>query len=196
MQTTSYTNIYLLYWLQIKNKHMDFSVDRTLRHWWVFLLRGILFILVSIWMIASPLTSFVALGFIFGLIIFIAGIGELLHAVRDKTEANRGWHIFLGIVDLILGIVLMGHVAASVAILRVIVGIWFVIRGFSLISFSRSLGKSWILTISGIIIVIFGLLIIFNAVFGSMTLITFIAIAFFITGIFNVWLGFRMKSHH
>ncbi len=174
---------------------MDLSVDRRLRHWWVFLLRGILFILVSIWMIASPLTSFVALGFFFGLVIFIAGLGELLHAVRDRTETNRGWHIFLGIVDLILGLVLMGHVAAGVAILRIIVGIWFLLRGFSLISFSRTLGKSLILTISGIIIVIFGLMIIFNAFFGSITLITFIAVAFFITGTFNVWLGFRMKAH-
>ena len=174
---------------------MDLSVDRRLRHWWVFLLRGILFILVSIWMIASPLTSFVALGFFFGLIIFIAGLGELLHAFRDKTETNRGWHMFLGVVDLILGLVLMGHVAASVAILRIVVGIWFLLRGFSLISFSRALGKSLILTISGIIIVIFGLMIIFNAFFGSMTLITFIAVAFFITGTFNVWLGFRMKAH-
>jgi len=51
------------------------------------------------------------------------------------------------------------------------------------------------LTISGIIIAIFGLMIIFNAVFGSMTLITFIAVAFFITGTFNVWLGFKMKAH-
>lgn len=172
---------------------MDLSVDRSLRHWWVFLIRGILFIIVSIWMIASPLTSFVALGFIFGLIIFIAGLGELLHAVKGNTEANRGWHIFLGIVDLILGVVLMGHIAASVAILRIIVGIWFLIRGFSLISFSRTLKRSWLLTISGIITVIFGLMIIFNAVFGSITLITLIAVAFFITGIFNMWLGLRMR---
>ena len=174
---------------------MDLSVDRRLHHWWVFLLRGILFILVSIWMILSPFTSFVALGFFFGLIIFIAGLGELLHAVKDKTETNRGWHIFLGVVDLILGLVLMAHVAASVAILRIIVGIWFVLRGFSLISFSRALQRSWLLTISGILVAIFGLMIIFNAGFGSLTIITFIAIAFFITGTFNVWLAFRMKSH-
>ena len=174
---------------------MDLSVDRRLRHWWVFLLRGILFILVSIWMIASPLTSFIALGFFFGLIIFIAGLGELLHAVRDKTETNRGWHIFLGVVDLILGLVLMGHVAASVAILRIIVGIWFLLRGISLISFSRRVGRSWALTIGGIITALFGLLIIFNGVFGSMSIIIFIAVAFIFTGIFNIWLGLRMRSH-
>jgi uncharacterized membrane protein HdeD (DUF308 family) len=174
---------------------MDLSLDHSIRHWWVFLLRGLLFILVGIYMICSPLTSFVALGFLFGLIIFITGLVELLHVVRDRNSTNRGWHLILGIVDLILGLVLMANVGASVAILRLIVGIWFLIRGFSLISFSRVVGQSWLLTIGGIVTAIFGLLIIFNAAFGSMTIILFIAIAFVITGIFNVWLGYRMKSH-
>jgi uncharacterized membrane protein HdeD (DUF308 family) len=174
---------------------MDLSVDRSFSHWWVFLVRGILFVLVGIWMIASPIVSFVALGFFFGLIIFIAGLSELLHVVRDKTAANRGWHLFLGIVDVILGIVLMGHVATSVAILRIVVGIWFLLRGILIIRFSRAVGRSWALTIGGIITAIFGLMIIFNGVFGSMTIILFIAIAFIFTGIFNIWLGMRMKSH-
>jgi uncharacterized membrane protein HdeD (DUF308 family) len=174
---------------------MELSLNRSFRHWWAFLIRGILFVLVGIWMIASPATSFVALGFLFGLVIFIAGLGELLHVVRDKTAANRGWHLFLGIIDIILGLVLMAHVDFSVAILRIIVGAWFLLRGISLISFSRVVGRSWVLTIGGIITALFGLLIIFNVVFGSLTIIIFIALAFVITGIFNIWLGLRMKSH-
>ena len=146
-------------------------------------------------MLTSPVTSFVALGFLFGLVIFIAGLGELLHVVRDKTATNRGWHLFLGIVDIILGLVLMAHVATSVAILRIIVGVWFLLRGISLISFSRRVGRSWVLTVGGIITALFGLLIIFNGVFGSMTIIIFIAVAFIFTGILNIWLGFRMRSH-
>lgn len=170
------------------------SVDRSLRHWWVFLLRGILFILVGIYMICSPGTGFVALGFFFGLIIFLTGLAELLHATRHRNAGNRSWHLGLGIVEIILGIVLMSHVAAGVTIVRLIVGLYFVLRGFSLISFSRVVGKSLWLTIGGIITAIFGLLIIFNAVFGAMTIIIFIAIAFIITGIFNTWLGFSMKK--
>ena len=174
---------------------MELSLERSLRHWWAFLIRGILFVLVGIWMLTSPVTSFVALGFLFGLVIFIAGLGELLHVVRDKTATNRGWHLFLGIVDIILGLVLMAHVATSVAILRIIVGVWFLLRGISLISFSRRVGRSWVLTVGGIITALFGLLIIFNGIFGSMTIIIFIAVAFIFTGIFNIWLGFRMRSH-
>jgi uncharacterized membrane protein HdeD (DUF308 family) len=169
------------------------AVDRSLRHWWVFLIRGLLFILVGIYMICSPASSYAALGFLFGLIILLAGIAELLHVYRENRARNRGWHLFLGIVDIILGIILMGHIAASITILRIIVGIWFLLRGFSLLSFSGLIGKSWLLTVGGIITIIFAGLILFNPIFGAMTIILWTAIAFIVTGLFNVLLAFTMK---
>jgi len=172
---------------------MEMSVDRSLRHWWVFLLRGILFIAVGIYMICSPASSYAALGFMFGLVIFIAGISELLHVYHDRSSKNRGWHLFLGIVDLILGLVLMGHISASVTILRIIVGIWFVFRGISLLSFSGFFKRSVMLAIGGAITLIFGALILFNAGFGAMTIVLVTAIAFIFTGVFNVVLGLGMK---
>jgi uncharacterized membrane protein HdeD (DUF308 family) len=170
---------------------MEFSVDRSLRHWWVFLLRGILFILVAIYMICSPGSSFAALGFMFGLIILLAGIVELLHVYR--TPRNRGGHLFLGIVDVILGVVLMGHIAASVTILRIIVGLWFVFRGISLLSFSGFFKRSDILGFGGIITLIFGALIISDTAFGGLTIILMTAIAFILTGLFNIVLALGMR---
>jgi len=168
------------------------SVDRSLRHWWVFLIRGILFMFVGIYMICSPATSYVALGFFFGLVILLTGIAELLRVTGDKDSGSRGWHLTLGIIDILLGGVLMGHIATSVAILRIIVGLWFLFRGFTLITFSR-LARTWLITLGGVITAIFGLLIIFNAAFGSMTVILFMAFAFIIMGAFNAWIGYTMK---
>jgi uncharacterized membrane protein HdeD (DUF308 family) len=169
-----------------------FSVDRSIRHWWVFLLRGILFILVGIYIACSPATGFVALGFFFGLVILLTGIAELLRVSGDKDSGSRGWHLTIGIVDVILGVVLMGHIATSVAILRILVGLWFLLRGISLVSFSRG-AKNWLIMLGGIITAIFGLLIIFNVAFGSLTVILFVAFAFILMGIFNTWLGYSMK---
>jgi uncharacterized membrane protein HdeD (DUF308 family) len=170
-----------------------FSIDRSIRHWWVFLLRGILFILVGIYMMCSPVTGFVALGFFFGLVILLTGIAELIRVSSDRTSGSRGLHLTLGIIDVILGVVFIGHIATSVAILRIIVGLWFLFRGISLISFSRHIHTSWLLTLGGIVTAIFGLLIIFNSTFGSLTVILFMAFAFIIMGVFNAWLGYNMK---
>jgi len=172
---------------------MELSVERTHRHWWVILIRGLLFIFLGIYMIASPAGSFAALGFLFGLIILLAGCVELLHATRDSAVSSRRWHLMLGIIDVVLGIVLMGHITASVTILRIIVGIWFLFMGVSLFNFAQHAGRSLALTIGAVLIVIFALFILFNPTFGDMTIILWIAIAFIITGVFNVWLGFRLK---
>jgi uncharacterized membrane protein HdeD (DUF308 family) len=170
------------------------TIKRSLRHWWVFLIRGLLFIAVAIYMVCSPITSFVALGFMFGLIIFLAGIVELLHVYRENDAHNRGWHLILGIIDIVLGIILMGHIAASLAILRIIIGIWFLFRGLSLFSFSGLARRSWLLALGGILTIIFAILILFNPVFGTMTMVIYISLAFLITGFFNIIQAFWLKQ--
>jgi uncharacterized membrane protein HdeD (DUF308 family) len=172
---------------------MDLGIDRSIRHWWVFLIRGILFVAVGIYMIASPVASFITLGFLFGLIIFVAGVSELFHVVRDHTQAGRSWHLMLGIIDLILGSVLMSHVAASMAILRIALGLWFLFRGVSLFMFSRRTGSSWLLIAGAVLTFIFGLLILFNPTFGDLTIIIWTAIAFIVVGFFNVAIGLMMR---
>ena len=171
---------------------MELSVNRSLNHWWVFVLRGALFIAAGIYMIASPGSGYAALGFFFGLVILLAGVAELTHVSRYRGQA-RTWHLVLGIIDILLGIILMGHVAIGVTIIRLIVGIWFLFRGISLFSFSRVTGSSWILTLGGILTIIFALLIIFNPIFGAMTIIIYTGIAFILNGIFNVWQGILLK---
>lgn len=173
---------------------METTVNRSLRHWWVFLLRGLLFIVTGIYMIGSPGSSYVALGFFFGLVIFLAGIAELLPVITKRDTTNRGWHLTVGIIDLLLGLLLMAHVGVGVFILRLMVGVWFVFRGMSLFSFSRLTGGSWVLVLGGVLTVLFGLLILFNPVFGAMTIILWTAIAFIVTGVFNIALSLMLRK--
>jgi uncharacterized membrane protein HdeD (DUF308 family) len=173
---------------------MEITIDKGLRHWWVFLIRGILFILLGLYMVATPANSFAALGFLFGLIILFAGISELFRVVRDRDAFSRGFHLFIGVIDIILGIVLLGHIAASETLLRIILGIWILLKAIGLFSFGGSLGKSWPVIAAGIILVIFGGMVLFNPVFGAVTIIIWIAFAFMIIGMMNILLSFRMKS--
>jgi uncharacterized membrane protein HdeD (DUF308 family) len=172
---------------------MELSVDGGFRQWWLLLIRGLLFILVGIYMIASPTAGFVALGFLFGLMILLAGISELLHISNSRNAGSRNWHLGLGILEVILGIVFMSHIATSVAVLRILVGLWFIFRGIALFNYARILGASWVTKLGGVVTVVFGLLILFDVVFGALTIILFIAIGFIITGFFNVWLGYSLK---
>ena len=173
---------------------MEIIVDRSLRHWWFFLIRGILFILLGIYMIAAPAAGYVALGFLFGLIILVAGVSELLRVVREKSAVSRGWHLAIGLFDIIAGIALIGHITASETILRIVVALWFLFKGISLLGFSGLRQRYWPIILGGVIITVFGLFILFSPAFGAATIILWTAFAFALIGIMNIMLSIRMKS--
>lgn len=174
---------------------MEITVDRSLRHWWVFVIRGIMFMALGVYMFASPASAYLALSFMLGLVILLAGIGELVHAYEDKGSANRGWHLFVGLVDLIIGLILMSHLAASMTVLRVIIGVYFLFRGLSILNFRRFARRPvWVLA-GAVIVLLFGILVISNPVFGAATVIIWTGAAFIVTGILNVLLGIRMKDY-
>jgi uncharacterized membrane protein HdeD (DUF308 family) len=172
---------------------MEITVDRSLRHWWIFVLRGILFILLGVYVFASPVSAYIALSFLFGLVILLAGVAELLHAYQDRGSGNRGWHLFVGIVDVILGLILMSHLTAGMDVMRIIIGVYFLFRGATIFNF-RSLARgSWWVILGGLIVLLFGIMVLFNPVFGAMTIIIWTGLAFIVIGILNIMLGIRMR---
>jgi uncharacterized membrane protein HdeD (DUF308 family) len=79
------------------------------------------------------------------------------------------------------------------------VGIWLVIRGAALISYSIDLRKhhadswGWLLT-GGILTLLFALLIIFNPLIGALFIVLWAGIGFIIAGIFNILLAFHFRK--
>lgn len=173
---------------------MEITVDRSIRHWWVFLIRGILFLLVGIYLLASPVSGYLALSFLFGLIILLAGIAELLRAYQDRGTGNRGWHLFIGLVDILLGLILISHLAASMTVLRIIMGFYFLFKGITVLTYRSALNRSaWWLVLGGLVVIIFVFMIWFNPVFGAASVLLLTALAFILTGILNINLGLRMR---
>jgi uncharacterized membrane protein HdeD (DUF308 family) len=172
---------------------MEITVDRSLRHWWVFVLRGALFILLSIYIFMSPVSAYLALSFMLGLVILLAGIAELLHAYQDRGSGNRGWHLFAGIIELLLGLLLMSNLAASMDVLRIVIGVYFLFRGLTIFNF-RGLAKGSLWVILGaLVVIVFGVMVLVNPVFGAMSIVLWTGMAFLVTGLLNVFMGLRMR---
>ncbi|HWD89937.1 MAG TPA: DUF308 domain-containing protein [Mucilaginibacter sp.] len=173
---------------------MEVAFNKRLRHWWAFLIYGLLFILFGIYLVAAPASGFATLGFLFGLVILLSGVTELIRVISDTDAFNRGFHLIMGIIDVILGIILITHIAASETIMRIVVGIWFLFRGIAMLSFSGFGRRSWLMIFGGIIIIIAAIFILFNPAFGAITIILWTAFAFIITGIMNLALAFRLRQ--
>jgi uncharacterized membrane protein HdeD (DUF308 family) len=173
---------------------MESAIKNHLRHWWMFLLRGLLFVFLGIYMFNAPMRSYVALSLLFGILVLIAGVIELIHAFSNRHSRSWLWHLVVGVIDLVLGIILVSNVTVSMSVLPFVLGVWFLVRGISLFTFASAVRKSFWVIAGGILTVLFALLIMFNPAFGAMTIVVWTALAFIVAGIFNGLLAFRLKA--
>ncbi|MEU2285412.1 HdeD family acid-resistance protein [Streptomyces sp. NPDC013178] len=87
-------------------------------------LSGALSLLLGLFCFRGPMQSILLLALWIGIGWLIRGITQTLAAVSDRGMPARGWHIFLGIVTFVGGIVLIDAPFASVAVLTLVGGIW------------------------------------------------------------------------
>jgi len=178
----------------------DESLSSAVKHWWVSLLLGIVFIAAGIWVALTPLESYVALSIFFVVAIFVAGIFEIFYAIANKNALHGwGWQLAAGIIDVIIGGVLIAYPELSLMVLPFIIGFWLMFSGAIAIGVSfeiKSLGaKSWEwLFLLGIVIIILSFFLIINPVFGGLTIVYMTSSGFVILGFYRLILSFKLKK--
>ncbi len=65
----------------------------------------------------------IGVGFIF------RGVATAISAISDPTLPGRPWHVFIGVISLLAGIVLIASPLESLRILTLVVGIWLIVIG-------------------------------------------------------------------
>jgi uncharacterized membrane protein HdeD (DUF308 family) len=175
------------------------SAQSVVKNWWISLLLGILYIIVGIWVFQTPLESYISLSIIFSIFIFISGILEIVFSISNRKEIDGwAWYLMGGILDLIIGILLVSNPLMTMVILPFYVGFWLLFRGIMAIGVSiqsKSFGITnwgWML-LSGIATTIFSILVLANPVFGGFSIVYMTAFAFIMIGIFRIFLGFDLK---
>lgn len=168
----------------------------TAKHWWVFIITGILFIVGSIWIFKTPVESFVGLATFFSMLILISGIFGIIFSFTNK---HWGWYLISGILNVIIGIILLSYPGMTVVLFSLFIGFWLMFSGFSTIGTAMDLKKEgadnwgWILFF-GILITIFSFMAIMNPVLGAGYLIYTLAISFFLLGIANFSFAMELKK--
>ena len=115
------------------------TINFGVKNWWVSLLLGLLYILIAICLMFTPLASYVALSVLFSVSMFVSGTLEILFAVTNrKNISSWGWYLASGIIDLILGIYLMANIGLSMAVLPFIVAFWLIGTGTTIGSLTVS----------------------------------------------------------
>jgi uncharacterized membrane protein HdeD (DUF308 family) len=131
-------------------------------NWWALAIRGVFAIIFAVIAFVWPGITATVLVLMFGAYALVDGVFALIAAFREaRHHGHSGALLLEGILDLIIaGIVFFWPVEALVAIIYFI-AIWAVITGIALIAAGIALIRingEWLLVLSGIISVLFGII--------------------------------------
>lgn len=170
------------------------------KNWWMFLLRGLLFIAIAILIFRNPLASLAGLTMTIGFLMVITGavftVGSF--TIR-KFYSKWGWTLALGILDIILGVVLLFFPALTTPLVIIFIGCW--VLGIGLLESGLSFGLKkfgfrnwWMLLLIGISSIVFGILILFNPLAGALTVSFIMGFQFLAYGFYQVVRSFQNEE--
>lgn len=144
------------------------KASRAVKHWWLMLIAGILCIAAGICVFVFPVESYVVLSILFGIVMLLTGVGQLIIA---STSGNylmmRGYFIVGGIMDLILGIFLCVYPGVTLVVLPFMMGLWLMYHSFILIAFGGDMDTfkvsgSASMIILGILVLVLSIFVLLN----------------------------------
>lgn len=178
------------------------QIKSAVKYWWVPLLVGILFIVSGIYTLMTPMETFLVLTVFFSVSFLVSGIFEVFFAlsVRDSLE-GWGWLLVYGLINLVVGMILINNPEISVATLPIYIGLLVMFRAITAIGSSMDLKRNGVsdwsyLLILGILGIIFSFILIRNPGFVGLSLGVWVAIALITIGIAAAFFSFRLKDLH
>ena len=65
------------------------EIKHSVKNWWTSLLLGIVYIIVALWLMFSPLSSYVALSIVFSISMLISGILEIIFSLSNRKRSTE-----------------------------------------------------------------------------------------------------------
>ncbi len=165
--------------------------------WWLWLVTGILWILISFVILQFDVTSAATVGFIVGIMFLVAGIQYIV--VGTQVEGwSWLWYVFGGIL-IVGGVVAMLYptrtflaIANILGFIFVLIGVMWIIEAFV----ARATNDLWWLSlVSGIILVVLGFWLGGSYfITKTQTLLVFAGVWALMRGIMDIVLSFQVKK--
>jgi uncharacterized membrane protein HdeD (DUF308 family) len=165
------------------------------RNWWLFALRGVIALLAGIAIFVSP-GIFIAM---FAAFMLLDGIFTIVHSLSGRA-GNPNWWVALleGVIGVIAGGIAFLYPGIAAVTLVYVVAAWAILGGiaelFAAWQLRKSISNEFWLGLSGLVTVIFGIVLLLNPLAGFLTLSTFVAAFAIISGILSLVLAFRLRG--
>ncbi|MEU9885173.1 HdeD family acid-resistance protein [Sphaerisporangium sp. NPDC051011] len=171
----------------------------TGRQWWVLAVRGACAIVFGILAIIWPLITLLTLVVLFGIFAIVSGIFTLVGAFRGHHPGgSRTWMIVAGVLSVIAGIIAWIWPGITAFALLMLIAAYAVVIGISEIIAAlrrRKAGETeWMWMVTGVLPVIFGILLFVWPAPGALALTWLIGIFAIVYGVSLLVLAYRVHD--
>lgn len=175
------------------------TLDALARNWWLILLRGILAVLFGVLTFVSPGITLFTLVILYGAYALVDGVFALVAAVTKGAPAPRWWLAIVGLVGIAAGVLTLLWPGITGMVLLFFIAGWAIASGVfqfvGAIRLRKEIDDEWLLIASGVISVLFGLLILAFPLAGALGVAYAIASFAIIQGILLIAFSMRLKKH-
>jgi uncharacterized membrane protein HdeD (DUF308 family) len=170
-------------------------IDRSA---WMLILRGVIAIAFGVLAVALPALTLVLLIGLFAAYALLSGIVSIVAAWRSRGIDDKSWlTLLLGIVGIAAGICAVAFPSLTALVLVLVIGANAIVTGVLDIAIAVRLREAvkgtWMLVLSGIVSIIFGVLVFFFPGAGALALVWLISFYAIVTGALLLALGVRAR---
>jgi uncharacterized membrane protein HdeD (DUF308 family) len=163
------------------------------------MLRGIALIAFGVLALAWPAIELEALILLFGVFALVDGLLALVAAVvRDGDVASRWWLAAVGIAGVVVACLTFLWPNLSAMVLLYLIAAWAIATGAAeivgAIRVRRELDNEWLLVVSGVVSVLFGIALAVQPGAGAIALVWIIGSYAIVSGVFHLMLALRIRQ--
>jgi len=160
------------------------------------LIAGILMLFVGGFVWLNPEIGLIGLSLYLGGALIVIGAGY----ITTSIEEDVGWFTFAGVLDIIIGIILVANIGVTALTLPIIFGLWCLAVGAAQLVSAYKLSKAelpWGFSLAlGILGLVFGFLILEYPLVGTIAISTLMGLYIVTYGLFEIGEYFYLKSQN
>ena len=164
----------------------------------MFLFRGIAAILFGALTLVWPKISLAALVLLFGIFAVISGITAIVAALRNREEQHWGLILFEGILGVLAGAVALVWPGITALAFLYLISAWAILTGVlelvAPLAFPTSFGRGLLSALSGIVSIVFGVLIAEQPAAGLLAVVWLIGVYAIVFGVMHIVVYFEARS--
>lgn len=173
-------------------------LDALARNWGLILLRGILAVLFGVLAFIWPGITLFTLVIMYGAFAFVDGALALVAAIRGGTPAPRWWLALVGLFGIAAGVLTVMWPQITALVLLLFIAAWAIVTGiFQIVGAIRlrnEIEGEWLLIASGVLSVVFGLLLVAWPGPGALAMILVIGSFAIMYGVLMIAFALRLRK--